>query len=140
MRFAYILSGIFVCLSVISSNALSQELKVGQIWEYKTRPNETKSTLIIVQIDDSVIHVSVNGLHVKDPAADDGVSESIMHLPLDIKAFNLSKTKLIGYTEKLPEFEEGLGDWLRAKKRGEAKAITLPLKDVIRQVEIMINQ
>ncbi len=148
MRLAYILSGISViyciyCSSVFSKEpnaVLSKEIAVGQIWKYDARPHESKSTLTIVQIDDNVIHVSVSGLMVKDPDADDGIAESIRHLPLDISAFNKSKTKLVGAVDKLPEFEEGLSDWVKARNKGIAKPITIPVKEVISQVEIMINQ
>lgn len=140
MRFAYVLSGVLAFISINCSSAFSQDLMVGQIWKYDSRPHETNSTLTIVQIDQDVIHVSVAGLSVKDPDADDGIAESIRHLPLNITSFNASKTELVGVTEKLPEFEEGLSDWVKARERGVAKPITIPVKDVISQVEIMINQ
>ncbi|THB72874.1 MAG: hypothetical protein D6B28_04710 [Gammaproteobacteria bacterium] len=140
MRFAYILSAITAFLLLFSTCVRAQDLMVGQIWKYKARPHESQSTITIVQLDNYVVHISISGLKVKDPDADDGLAESIRHLPMEINAFNNSKTKLVGFTEKLPEFEEGLADWIKARNRGEAKPISIPVKDVIEQVEIMINQ
>ena len=140
MRYMPIIAGFATFLSFFACNAFSQELEVGQIWKYNCRSNETDSTMTIVQIDKDVIHVSVSGLKIKDPDAEDGISKSIRHLPLSPKSFNSSKTALVGFTKTLPEFEEGLSDWYKAKAKGEASAISLPLIDVIRQVEIMINQ
>ncbi len=141
MRISFVLWTSLAILTFSSKFAIAeQELKVGQVWGYDTRAHEQRSHLTIVQFDSTSVHVSVSGLKIKDPESVDGIADSIGHLPLSRKVFENSATKLIGTVQQLPSFEDGLNDWIKAKKRGEATLISIPVKDVITQVELMINQ
>ncbi len=141
MRFSFVLSTMLAIFTFSSNFAVAeQKLEVGQVWGYHTRPHEQGSSLTVVQFDSTAVHVSVSGLKIKDPESADGIADSIGHLPLSRKVFENSATELIGTVQQLPSFEDGLNDWIKAKKRGEATLISIPVKDVITQVELMINQ
>lgn len=147
MRISIVLWTVLAILTLSSKCALAdqglmadQGLKVGQIWNYDTRSHEPDSKITIVQFDSTSVHVSVSGLKIKDPQSEDGIADSIGHLPLSRKVFENSATKLLGVADKLPNFEDGLNDWTKAMKKGEATLISIPIKEVIRQVEFMINQ
>lgn len=141
MRFSFVLWIALAILTFSSKFAIAeQELKVGQVWSYDARPHEQGSNLTIVQFDLTSVHVSVSGLKIKDPESADGFADSIGHLPLSRKVFENSATNLVGMVKKLPNFEDGLNDWIKAQKKGEATLISISVKDVIAQVELMINK
>jgi len=63
-----------------------EKYKVGQVWEYKTRKGEEKSTFTIVGVEKhkklgTIINVYVGGLKIKNPNDDNGLSDEIQHLP-----------------------------------------------------------
>lgn len=141
MRISFVLWTVLAILIFSARLAIAeQELKVGQVWSYDTRSHEQESKLTIVQCDYSSVHVSVSGLKIKDPKSENGIADSIGHLPLSRRIFENSVTKLLGAVDKLPNFEDGLNDWIKAQEKGEATLISIPIKDVITQVELMINQ
>lgn len=119
--------------------------EIGQIWEYETRDGEEESTLTIValQNDDKegvIISVYVDGLHIKNPAAENGFSSEIQHLPISKEALNKSVTKLKGHTEQLPDFYEGYWEWKRVFASGEAGVFPITVKEAVETMEDAINQ
>lgn len=104
---------------------------VGDVWQYKTRPGEEKSRLIVVKIDDSpdlgvIIHVAVDGLTWKD-CEDNLVAESVPHMPFARRAVEESVTKRVGKAESLPNFRNGYEEWQQAyyKKHAGIYAISV---------------
>jgi hypothetical protein len=60
--------------------------KVGQVWSYKTRPGEEKSTFQVVKVEQhtilgEIIHVAIHGLQVNNPLSPEGISQNVPHLP-----------------------------------------------------------
>jgi hypothetical protein len=81
-----LLIGLFMFSKLFSGTVQDDKYAVGQIWEYQTREGEEKSTLTIVNVEKNkkngtIINVFVGGLKVKNPNADNGLSDEIAHLP-----------------------------------------------------------
>lgn len=114
--------------------------KVGQVWEYKTRAVEVGSTLTIVKIDnvenERIIHISVQGLSIKNPKAPKGYNDKIAHLPISEKSLTESVTKMLRVTEELPDFQEGYNLW----KDAQGGYFTLPVSQCVEYMEQVINQ
>ncbi|WP_228433278.1 hypothetical protein [Chryseobacterium arthrosphaerae] len=63
------------------------QYSVGQEWNYKTRPTEKSSILKILKIEEypetgKVIHISISGLKIKNPASPTGYAENLSHIPI----------------------------------------------------------
>ena len=66
-------------------NLEKPELKSGQVWKYNTRKGEEKSRVLILKVEqndkgETVIHIAVSGLKIKNPQKEIGISEEIGHL------------------------------------------------------------
>lgn len=119
--------------------------EVGQIWSYENRQGEANSTIQIVEIDkyvnqEAIIHISVNGLNLKNTTVEGGISETIGHLPFSRKAFEESITKLVKSDEKLTDFEEGYMNWKEAFETGKGGIFTISIKEAINYVEEIISK
>src|SRR5687768_1711347 len=73
------------------------KFKVGQIWNYKTRPGEENSKLTILKVEKYdrvgvVLHIYVDGLKLKNIQKPSGFSDDIGHLPFSIEAVLKSVT------------------------------------------------
>lgn len=87
----------------------------GQIWEYRTRPEDEGSLLKIQKIEllpafanvGPVYHVSVIGLNFKDVPLED----SIQHLPLSKASLDASVTSLSSSQAVFPDPDEGIAEW-----------------------------
>jgi hypothetical protein len=117
-------------------NYMDDKFKVGQIWNYQTRPGEEKSTLIILKVEkyDSlgiVIHVAINDLHIKNADSPNGYSTQIGHLPFSKKALENSVTTLLSENNRLPDFLDGYKEWSDAN--GGVYSITI--NEVINNIE-----
>jgi hypothetical protein len=87
--------------------------KPGQVWSYQTRPDETSSTLTILQVDRSaklgmIVHVRIDGLQAHNPSGD--LVPSVEHMPFTRDAMLLSTTHLIRTATTLPTLE-GYDRW-----------------------------
>lgn len=127
------------------SPTFAQGFEVGQIWEYKTRPNEIGSRLTIVKIDVlpsdvTIIHISLDGLKIKSPGAPKGISEIASHLPLIDVSVRESVTKFVGTTTDLPDFEEGYEMWKEAFDSGKGGYFTITVDKCVEYMEAAINQ
>src|SRR5687768_16258527 len=84
------------CSSInISSNYQKNDYQVGQVWSYKTRPNEEQSTFTVVLIERDarlgpIIHISINGLKLTNPVSADMPYDTIAHMPFSEKAIDKS--------------------------------------------------
>src|SRR6266513_4745920 len=61
------------------------EFKVGQVWNYRTRPGEENSTLVVLKVETApgwktIVHVGVTGLKIKTSR---GIQYTIPHMPFD---------------------------------------------------------
>ena len=71
----------------MSKPSSKPSFSVGQVWKYKTRPNESDSRLTIVSIDHDdpeygdIVHIYISELNIPNPSAPDGKTLFISHLP-----------------------------------------------------------
>jgi len=150
------LNSIFCCLviylftgSLQAQNPLvkaSTDLKfeVGQIWSYKTRPNEVKSTFIVVKIDNdskygNIVHISVRDLRMKNSRSSDGFSDKINHMPFAEKAIAQSALKLLKERVELPDFRYGYDLWRQAFDEQRAGFYTITIAEAVGVVEEGLN-
>jgi len=115
--------------------------KVGQVWNYNSRPREEKSTLTIVKVESHeklgvIVHVCLQGLKIKNPQTPSGISNTIPHAPFSEKAIQESVTKLNRITQDLPDFKEGYNSWRDA----QGGIWTISVSDAIATVEKCLNK
>lgn len=119
----FILTSISSCLffAFMSTVGMAQNVerkerdlifKVGQVWSYKTRSDEAKSTFVIVKIDNdieygNIIHIAVSNLKMQNSRSPNGVSDKINHMPFAEKAVAQSALKMLKEDVALPDFQAG---------------------------------
>lgn len=96
------------------------EIKSGQEWEYKTRPNETDSTLVIGQLEihkemGEIVHITVKNVKVRNPSANDGVGKHIQHIPISKASLENCLTKIKNENEVAEGIEQGIQEWRNAE-------------------------
>ncbi len=132
------------CVFMLNSVASAAQFEPGQVWKYKTRPQEQRSTLTVVRVDkigdNRVIHVSLVGLNMKNPRTEGGVSESVSDLPISRKALQQSVTELVGVSDTLPDYEEGYRIWRKAFSEGKAGYFKQPVSECLDYMEQALNQ
>jgi hypothetical protein len=111
--------------------------KPGQIWSYTTRPNDTGSTITILQVDRSekigvIIHVRVDGLYVRNPR---GERPSIEHMPFSRNALLASTRHLLRTEKQLPPME-GYDTWRSAC----GGVYTISVRDAVDVAEKTLNR
>lgn len=117
--------------------------KVGQVWSYKTRPQEEKSTFIVVKVEShpklgNIVHIALRDLKLRKPNGD--FIESAGHLPFAEEAINKSAVKVIKEKADLPDYEEGYKMWREAFDAGKAGAYTISVAEAVGVMEETLNQ
>ena len=89
----------------------------GKLWEYKTRPGETGSTLTIVKVDrdpklGDIFHISIVGVRIKGLQ---GVLTELPHAPVARETLDKSVTKLSKANISFPDFRPGYAEWISVK-------------------------
>jgi hypothetical protein len=103
----------------MTSGPQEKLLKVGQEWQFQGRTGDPQPTLVIDRIEQipnvgEVVHVSVRGVHIRNPHAPGGFSDQLPHMPLSRSAVEKSITKLLHDSVALPGYEEGYNQWMAA--------------------------
>jgi hypothetical protein len=116
-----------------------------QIWEYKTRPHEEASRIIICRVESDpklgeIVHIYVNGVRLKNGRAPGGYNEFIGHMPYSSDALRKFVTKLESSDAQLPPFEDGYREWRSAFDQGKAGVWTAPVSEAITGMEAALNQ
>ncbi len=130
----------FFWLGMLAAGAaLAENFEVGQVWSYKTRPQDPKSTLTVLRIDNStsfgkVIFISLADVNIKHPYG--GVVRSLSPLPFGKTALDQSVVKLVGTTDKLMASDIGYAKWKQGFRDGK-KSITFmkPVAQVVEDLE-----
>jgi hypothetical protein len=117
--------------------------KVGQVWSYKTRPEEKKSTFIVVKVEShpklgNIIHIALRDLKLRKPNGD--FIDSANHLPFAEEAISKSVVKLVKEKAELPDYEEGYGLWREAFAAGKAGIYTISVAEAVGVMEETLNQ
>ena len=133
--------------------ASSPSFSVGQVWKYKTRPNESDSRVTIVSIDHDdpeygdIVHIYISGLEIVNPTAPNGKTLFISHLPYLSAALAESLTEMESQYDdvesQLDQYDatqEGYRLWKRAFENSEAGVFTNPVADAIGFVEESVQK
>ena len=117
--------------------------KVGQVWRYKTRPQEEKSTFIVVKVEShpklgNIVHIALRDLKLRKPNSD--FIESAGHLPFAEEAVSRSAVKMVKEKAELPGYEEGYRRWREAFDAGRAGVYTISVAEAVGVMEETLNQ
>ncbi|MEA3048325.1 MAG: hypothetical protein QOG84_161 [Sphingomonadales bacterium] len=114
----------------------------GQVWEYRTRPQDSGSLVRIQKIETPgwakksgpIYHVTVIGVHFQGPAFVVGV---IGHLPVSRQTLDASLIRLApDQSTAFPGIEEGLDQW----RRDKGGVFTLSLAEIVDMAERTLSQ
>ena len=141
----YILFLSVISFLFIMPDALAQEFKEGQVWSYRTRPNEQGSTLLINKVESdaklgSIFHISVSGVKVKNRRAPGSVTQELPHFPVSKKTLEDSVIKLVGSSAPNPAYREGYATWKQAFDAGKAGIFTISVAEIVGFIEKTVNQ
>ncbi|WP_228457949.1 hypothetical protein [Chryseobacterium candidae] len=84
-----------------------------------------------------MIHISISGLKMKNPASPTGYAENLSHLPISEEALNKSVTSLKKETYKNPDSLEmdGYSYWKKEFDNGNAGIFTIQVSEIISTME-----
>jgi hypothetical protein len=122
----------------LETNVQDSTFKPGQVWSYTTRPNETGSTITILQVDRSekigiIIHVRLDGLNAHNPRGER--VPSIGHMPFTRDALIASTSRLLR-TQEQPPTMEGYENWRSAC----GGVYTISVRDAVDIMEKTLNR
>ncbi len=124
--------------------SVSVQFTPGQVWRYKTRPNEEASRVIIGKVEKApkvgiIVHVKLVGLRLKNPTATDGVSTEMGHAPMSEAAMAKSVIAITNDVPDLEGFSHGYDTWLASYQEGTGGIFTIKLSEVVASVEQVLN-
>jgi hypothetical protein len=119
----------------------------GQVWSYKNRVGEEKSTLLILYIEnldsnlkeDKVIHIAIDNIKIKNLKNNKKISDGIQHVPLSERALIKSVLKLEKHNVELPDFREDYNYWKKAFENGEGGVWSVEVAKIIDYTEETLN-
>lgn len=136
-----------VIMSLLSIFSVSRaaDYSEGQVWSYKARLGEQKSTVLINKIETheklgKIFHISVDGVRVKNRHLKGGVSTELPHFPVSEETLKKSLTKLVAKRAPNQAYIEGYKTWKAAFDAGEAGIFTVSVSEIVEFVEEAINK
>lgn len=146
-----LLSILFTLQSCFGQNTTEKKMdnqddkfEAGQSWKYHTRSGEENSKLTILKVEkvnnETIVHVALSGLKIKNPHSPEGVSETIDHLPFSKEAVIESVIEQSGVENRLPDFMEGYLEWKKAFESGKGGVFTVTVKEAVEYVEQTMKQ
>lgn len=98
--------------------ATDSKFHPGQVWNYKTRRNEEKSTLTILKIESLpklgvIVHIRVDGIRLHN-CTGGPEPNNFAHMPFTRDAIERSVVKVAKENGPVPDFQEGYDEWRRA--------------------------
>ena len=122
-----------------AGGAFAENYEIGQVWTYKTRPQETNSTLTILRVDNTsklgpVMFVGLKDVRGLHPSGK--VLSSMSPLPFTKDALDQSVVKLVGKTDKLMSSDFGYQKWKEAQFAGKKPpTYAKPVAEIVRALE-----
>jgi hypothetical protein len=119
--------------------ACAENYEPGQIWSYKARPQEPKSTLMILRIDNTtklgqVIFIGLKDVRVQHPSG--RAFSSMSPLPFTKEALDNSVVKLVGKTDQLMSANFGYLKWKEAQAAGKTPpTYAKPVAEIVNGLE-----
>jgi hypothetical protein len=100
--------------ALISIGAAPSSYAEGQVWQYKTRPQDAGSLLKIQKIEASptgtIYHISLIGIHILP-----GESSVLHHAPVSQQTLDASVTRRVSDPGTFPDASNGIAEWRRAR-------------------------
>ena len=117
------LASFFSLSAVQTAPAPAPAYAVGQVWEYRTRPQDEGSLLKIQRIEDAgaVFHVSLVGVRLG------GSPTEIQHLPVSRETLDASVSRLSDSDVAFPDVAAGHAEWQRA----QGGVFTLTMAEIV---------
>ena len=107
----------------------------GQVWQYKTRPQDAGSLVKIQKIETlaghTIYHVSLIGIHIGTNTA-----TVLQHAPVSQQTLDTSVTKQVPDPGTFPDATEGIAEWRRA----HGGVFTISLAEIADAIEKMTKQ
>ena len=129
--------------NLFSASSRDKELKVGQVWRYKTRKGEAESRAIVLKIEDTedlqdaIVHFKVTGLNIQAGSGDkQSTISELGHIPLMKSIVSKELIKVSGSTQVSLKMLDGYREW----SLNEGGIFALGLSDSISLVESGINR
>lgn len=117
----------------------------GQVWKYKTRPNEPDSRITVVRVDTdneefgNIIHIYLSDLDIPNASAPSGKTTIVNHLPYAEEALAASVLELESENQPLPaDYEDGYRLWREAFESDDAGIFTVSVVEAIGFVQASI--
>lgn len=125
----------FATMSASAPAATADRYAEGQVWEYKTRPQDTGSLLKIQKMEDggaigTIYHISIIGIMVA------GKPNALPHTPVSRATLDASVTRLSDAKRDWPDAAPGIAQW-RADNGG---VFTVSVADIAGFVEKALLQ
>jgi len=117
--------------AIAPAPAATNDYRVGQVWAYRTRPEDEGSLLKIQQIerdpaaaeDLTIYHISVIGVHYGTPR----MRSSVQHMPVSRQTLDASVTNLVDSDVEFPSPAEGITLWREAR----GGVFTIPVAEAV---------
>ena len=121
------------------------KFQVGERWKYLTRVGEEASTIVVVKVENSdeagvIVHVSLEGLRVRNPRSPSGIASTVSHMPFAEIAIAQSVTEKIDDRAVLPDFEEGYKTWRESFDAGQGGVFTTSVAEGVGFLEQIVGQ
>jgi hypothetical protein len=134
------LLALFVPMAAVAQGSPGQPaLAVGQRWAYHARAADQGSSLVVLRIEPSprgrIVHISLAGVHIKNPHCAAGFVDTVQHMPLAEAALLRSLSRLLESGVPLPDFEDGYREWKRDADAGKAGVYTITVAEVAQVME-----
>lgn len=121
--------------SKLFSKSKTEKYKPGQVWNYKTRPGEEDSLLMITVVEEHkgqiIVHIALRGLKIPNHLAPDGFTSEATHLPFAKESIDDSVTSLHEENDALPDFKDGYNQWKAAFDEGKAGIFTITVDKAV---------
>jgi hypothetical protein len=119
------------------------DFEEGQVWAYKTRTGEEKSTLLINKVEEDpklgrIYHVSISEVQLKGGPMT--FTNQLPHLPVSSRTLELSCTKLVGQSKPNPMYLQGYRVWRQAFDAGRAGIYTISISEILDLTERMLQK
>jgi guanyl-specific ribonuclease Sa len=116
-----------------ASNPHASKFRAGQVWAFKTPPNQPNAKLTVLRVEDggkvgTVVHIALSGVSFGDGQT------AIPHLPFAESAVEQCVTTLERESGPVPDFAEGYRLWREAFDAGKGGVFSITVADVFETV------
>src|SRR5262245_42471857 len=108
----------------------------GQVWQYKTRPGDEASRIVILQVDPhlqfgAIVHIQVTDVMITNSMFPNGAAKTMSHLPCSEQALENSVTVLENEGAVPSGWEEGYSRWKSAFEADQTGVFTIAVADTV---------